>query len=625
MASISTEVNKCSLDHELCIFKLHDAVKSGHKGNIVKLLKENECLNAVESNKNGDTPLHVAARLGHLEVVKFLLNEVVDFEAGNSSDLLAKTNKKESTALHEAVTMNKLEIVKLLIDKDSNLVYSNNKDGESPLFLAIDRELDDIAIFILSKVHYVHGEGLSQNRSWSGRNGLNVMHAVVIRNNGRITQKIKGKPDIDIDTDVMEAVFQKYGDDILQEKDKHGWTPLHYAVHLNEISLVYRFMSPGGSPLCCIQDNEGMSPLHISARNGSFRAACALTTNRLGIHSRKMFQLLDNNDRTVLHVTAESKNTLFFASNILFWDECQDVINWKDKDGNTCLHLAILSRNYAMVTILLYFDKVYGGVLDKYAVNNKGMTANDILYDNYDPILGQSILLLMKVFSFCSRSLESVHPKESSNETLTRELKQDNGENKLLPSKDIAQESSNETLTRELKQDNGENKLLPKDIAQESSTQILAFELKLGNDIANVNLLVATIVASITFAAGVQIPGGYNDAGMAILKDNASFKLFMVFNSLAFGFSAASIFFNFKLALYQKRFCRPTFSVMAINLNVASIASTVLAYAMSTKSTLLDTKTSPWVIASSAFVIPVAYFIIHLYFYFLRLLITGRK
>ena len=60
-----------------------------------------------------------------------------------------------------------------------------------------------------------------------------------------------------------------------------------------------------------------------------------------------------------------------------------------------------------------------------------------------------------------------------------------------------------------------------------------------------VNLLVATLVATVTFAAAFQLPGGYNDNGLAILRKNRDFRSFMVFDSLAFGFSTSSILIHF--------------------------------------------------------------------------------
>ena len=60
------------------------------------------------------------------------------------------------------------------------------------------------------------------------------------------------------------------------------------------------------------------------------------------------------------------------------------------------------------------------------------------------------------------------------------------------------------------------------------------------------NLLVATIIASVTFTAAFTAPGGYESGGvnpgLAVLCKQAAFKGFVISNALAFGFSTATIF-----------------------------------------------------------------------------------
>ena len=69
----------------------------------------------------------------------------------------------------------------------------------------------------------------------------------------------------------------------------------------------------------------------------------------------------------------------------------------------------------------------------------------------------------------------------------------------------------------------------------------------------NINLLVAAIISTVTFAAAFTMPGGYNDQGMAISSGKKSFKMFLLFDSLAFGCSAASMFVHFLVAASSKR------------------------------------------------------------------------
>ncbi|XP_060974335.1 ankyrin repeat-containing protein At5g02620-like [Cannabis sativa] len=499
----SIEDGECSNDENILNFL--NAVKSGNKARIQDLLKSSSssaaalALIETENKDNGDTPLHVAVMLGNFKVVELILDHINNIEIIRR--LLQKPNKKNNTVLHEAVKNGNLDIVKLLLEKDSSLVNSNNEDGESPLFLAVDRELYEIASHILSKIEYVGGILSEEKGSWSGRNGLNVMHAAVIRNKGLTNIKKRNKIKGD---GMIEKLLEKYGNDILKGKDDHGWSPLHYAAHLNEFGLVNKFLSKP-SLICCVQDNENMSPLHIAAKNGSLEALQSLK-NGSGLYSYKMFELLDKNKRTALHVAVESKHT-FLVERMLCFEESKYIINWKDKDGNTCFHLAALTKSSKMVLSFILFQRKFT-LLDKAAVNNKGMTAIQIYSYHLESHSHQTPFWLLtpvyaKDFQWFKTSLESVHnvngdkPKEEETRIVSLEPKQPNGER--------------------------------------GSYNYLSTEF------INVNLIVATIIATITFAAGVQIPGGYNDQGMAILRENPSFKNFIVSNSYGFSLSSASI------------------------------------------------------------------------------------
>uniref|UniRef100_A0A2N9GUC5 PGG domain-containing protein n=1 Tax=Fagus sylvatica TaxID=28930 RepID=A0A2N9GUC5_FAGSY len=59
------------------------------------------------------------------------------------------------------------------------------------------------------------------------------------------------------------------------------------------------------------------------------------------------------------------------------------------------------------------------------------------------------------------------------------------------------------------------------------------------------HLLVATLIATVTFTAAFTVPGGYQsqgvDEGLAVLGKSAAFGAFLIANTLAFGLSMTSI------------------------------------------------------------------------------------
>lgn len=68
-------------------------------------------------------------------------------------------------------------------------------------------------------------------------------------------------------------------------------------------------------------------------------------------------------------------------------------------------------------------------------------------------------------------------------------------------------------------------------------------------DISSVHLLVATLIATVTFTAGFTMPGGYEQAtpnkGLAVLSNKTPFQVFVIADSIAFYCSSASVFLQF--------------------------------------------------------------------------------
>uniref|UniRef100_A0A2N9G1J3 PGG domain-containing protein n=1 Tax=Fagus sylvatica TaxID=28930 RepID=A0A2N9G1J3_FAGSY len=74
-------------------------------------------------------------------------------------------------------------------------------------------------------------------------------------------------------------------------------------------------------------------------------------------------------------------------------------------------------------------------------------------------------------------------------------------------------------------------------------------ERKQANDKRQTNVLVATLIATVSFAAAFTVPGGYesNDVnkGLAVLSEKIAFKAFAIANSMAFSLSTAAVYTHF--------------------------------------------------------------------------------
>ena len=72
----------------------------------------------------------------------------------------------------------------------------------------------------------------------------------------------------------------------------------------------------------------------------------------------------------------------------------------------------------------------------------------------------------------------------------------------------------------------------------------------LEKEVSETNLLVATLIATVTFAAALTVPGGFKqnrsvDEGLAVLSHRTAFRVFLIANTLAFGLSITSLLVHF--------------------------------------------------------------------------------
>ena len=68
--------------------------------------------------------------------------------------------------------------------------------------------------------------------------------------------------------------------------------------------------------------------------------------------------------------------------------------------------------------------------------------------------------------------------------------------------------------------------------------------------VSETNMLVATLIATVTFTAAFTVPGGYNQnesvhEGLAVLRKTSAFRVFLIANTLAFALSTTSVFLHF--------------------------------------------------------------------------------
>ncbi|XP_035549747.1 protein ACCELERATED CELL DEATH 6-like [Juglans regia] len=186
-------------------------------------------------NVKDETPLHVAARYGHTNIVEVLIEHAKHphhQDLGSRADAVRKmlrmVNKEKDTALHEAVRYNHLQVVKLLINDDPGFSYSVNDAGETPLYIAVERNYKNLVLEILNTCN---------SPAYDGPDGRTALHAAVFWDNKDCCELVDNRgwnalhftvegnwPD-----SAMELIIKNSSlSNLLNEKDAEGNTPLHY-------------------------------------------------------------------------------------------------------------------------------------------------------------------------------------------------------------------------------------------------------------------------------------------------------------------------------------------------------------------------------------------------------------
>ena len=188
---------------------------------------------------HGWTPLHYAAKCGHVETVKYLLTK--------QTDLLCRTNSG-ATPLHKACVGGNIDVVQLLVDEMSKSMLSNEinyvkqEDGHTPVHSAVFHGHLKIAKFFMDK---------GCNPNISSERGRTLLH--VCAQKGYL--------------DIMKYLIEEKtcNPHVTDKVDKV--TPLHMAGNRGHLSIVeYLISKQGCDPWCTTKSND--TPFYRAAVNG---------------------------------------------------------------------------------------------------------------------------------------------------------------------------------------------------------------------------------------------------------------------------------------------------------------------------------------------------------------------
>ncbi|KAG6752418.1 hypothetical protein POTOM_044645 [Populus tomentosa] len=320
---------------------LHVAVSYGSDNFIAYLVKEFPSLITMANSQN-DTVLHLAAREGKaIHTIKSLVEL--------NPSLMRMANGKRNTPLHDAVIKGNEEVAKFLVAKDPEVAYYSNKNGSSPLYLAVENGnkngiLDDLLDLGASiPITREDGDALPKRKS--------PVHAAIEQRNIDLLEKIaKAKPELFVSLtkswEIHCIMHHPYPKEFLNKK---GQNILHVAVENGQGNVVRYILGNDQKivePLLNEMDVDGNTPLHLAARHGQSIAAFAL------VRDKRVENLIVNNENFTPYDVAKQQSKMavdqyektdemlakqreqFDSKNSIPADEIQIEVNSEDvKDG----------------------------------------------------------------------------------------------------------------------------------------------------------------------------------------------------------------------------------------------------------------------------------------------------
>ncbi|KAL5781884.1 hypothetical protein ACOSP7_006913 [Xanthoceras sorbifolium] len=462
----------------------------------------------------------------------------------NSEQLDLIVTPIKNTVLHINITSEKvsIEFVEEILGICPSLLLQVNAQGDTPLHVAAKFEhvaVVEVLIKLAKAQHVELESGIGAARQMlrmTNNKGNTALHEAV-RNKVASVVRILVKEDPDFSYSAnncgetplyiaAEIGFSSAVFELLEtcssatHEGPNGKTALHAAARRNYRGLTKDILEKKKSLTKEIDDN-GWTPLHCAAYYGRFRVTDVLleydkSVAYIADKYRKMtplhlaasrghidiirgiisycpdcYELVDNRGWNVLHFAMATLNKEELCS-LAEIPLIKKLVHEKDVKGNTPLHVLAAVTPYSL-SIQDIVNKFEG---DKLSVNKQNVNVTNLFRRS------------------CSELKEEIF-----------ELSKETGDIGSYPLGVIGREDgiANDNL-----------KLLEK--AKES------------------HLVVAALIATVTFAAAFTLPGGYKseqgkNQGTAILSRNSAFQSFVIADTIAMVFSMLAVFAYFIMSL----------------------------------------------------------------------------
>ncbi|KAJ4722992.1 putative Ankyrin repeat-containing protein [Melia azedarach] len=180
---------------------LFESAMKGQWNKVVEAYEKNPMIQEAKITKSQDTALHIAVADGQTDIVL----KLVETMGKNAPNILKIKNDRGNTALHLAAALGHVQMCHCMASKDPKLLAARNNESETPLFLAALHGKK--AAFLC--LHYFSQD---KENSSSGRknNGDTILHSAICGEYFSLAYQII-----------------QYYPDLVNSVNENGLTPLH--------------------------------------------------------------------------------------------------------------------------------------------------------------------------------------------------------------------------------------------------------------------------------------------------------------------------------------------------------------------------------------------------------------
>ncbi|KAJ4805089.1 Ankyrin repeat family protein [Rhynchospora pubera] len=223
--------------------------------------------------------------------------------------------------------------------------------------------------------------------------------------------------------------------ELAKKLNKAGQSPLHLAAARGHLQVVEKLLDQVGTDICLVLDKAGYLPIHTAAIHGK-NDVVAMFIDKC---QQTLHEVTSTNE-TLLHLAVKANS----LETIRFLMSRGVKLDAKDDEGNTCLHIAVARRNSQVIKEFLQY---MGAEIN--SMNVSGQTPLDVLCESWQYFDDVSLVNMIRnagglraaeltdLKSICIHSSEHVPSRTSEKRTTTAKLtpvekNHDSGETLLI-------------------------------------------------------------------------------------------------------------------------------------------------------------------------------------------------